>query len=192
LEGTTADKMRDIYTRPHRNSIYEPATIHDIPFEILRESFLHLLKMFDHDLVAASLACRAWRAAALNLMNSRKVFIKKGDRIDSVIFGLHLRSIVGLKRCTIKHLVLEFVGKEYFPLIARVVSPTLSRLQICFGELDSSECFEECDGIRELQLDEFDFGDDPIDVSQSLRDGFGRLAQLDLFSCQGDIRMLIW
>jgi hypothetical protein len=128
LKGTTAVKMQYIYSRPQRNSIYEPATIHDIPYEILRESFLHLMSRFGHDLVAASLACRAWRAVALNVMYSRKMFLKEGEGIYWFICGLQLRSIVGLERCTIKYLILEFIGIEYIPLIARAVAPTLSSL----------------------------------------------------------------
>jgi hypothetical protein len=162
LEGTTADIMRDIYTRPHRNYIYEPATIHDIPFEVLRESFLHLLKRFGSDLASPSLACRAWRVVALDLMNSRKSYIQGRENIQSFICGLHLRSIVGLERCVIKHLILDTrsVGKEYIPIIARFASFSLSSLALWFENQDadqSSECFEalgvfliQCDGIRTL------------------------------------------
>jgi hypothetical protein len=177
LEGTTEDKMRDIYSRPHRNSIYEPATIHDIPFEILRESFLYLLKEFGSDLAFPSLACRAWRLVALNLMNSRKGFFYGRGSIESFISGLHIRSIVGLERCTIKHLTidLEFIAKEYVDILARVSASTLSSLNLMFEERDadqSSDCydaleilFKKCDRIRNLKLVYFDFGDDPESIS---------------------------
>jgi hypothetical protein len=59
LAGTTADKMRAIYTRLHRSSINEPATIKDIPFEILKKSFLFLVKELGSDLASPSLTCRA-------------------------------------------------------------------------------------------------------------------------------------
>jgi hypothetical protein len=202
LAGTTADKMRDIYTRPHRNSIYDPATIHDIPYEVLRECFLHLLKQFGSDLASPSLACRAWRVVALDLMNSRKNFIEDQGNIESRVGGLHLQSIVGLERCTIKHLTidLEFVGKEYIPIIARFTSLSLSDLTLFFEDRadQSSECYEaldvffnQCDGIRNLRLVYNDFGDDPTAISQTLKDGFGRLNQFDLIDCRGDIRMFV-
>jgi hypothetical protein len=192
--------MQSIYSRSHRNSIYQPATIHDIPFEVLRESFLHLLKKRGSDLVAASLACRAWRVVALDLMNSHKRFAADNGRIENFICGLHLRSIVGLERCTIKCLFLDLnsVGKEYIPLIAGVIAPTLSILWIGCSGIDSSVCydtldvfFEQCDGIRNLPLEDFDFGDDPASISQSLRNGMSRLRQFDLLDCRGDIRMFV-
>jgi hypothetical protein len=139
--GTTADNMRGVYSRPHRNSIYEPATIHDLPFEVLKESFLCLVKEFGSDIASPSLTCRAFRAVALEL-NSRKEFVHDDRCIKSYICGLQLRSIVGLDICTIKHLFddNEFVGKEYIPLIARLVAPTITSLgNLAWGEEDSEE-----------------------------------------------------
>jgi hypothetical protein len=82
--------MRDIYTRPHRNSIYRPATIHDIPFdEVLREYFLSLLKLYGTDITSPSLACRAWREVALNAMNSRKRFAYRDrERVTQFLCGI--------------------------------------------------------------------------------------------------------
>jgi hypothetical protein len=130
-------------------------------------------------------------------MKSSMIFADEGgEGIDSFICGLHLRSIVGLERATIKHLVLNLksVGKEYTTLIARAVAPTLSSLAILCGGQDSSECydaltlfFERCDGIRNLRLEDFDFGDHPASISSVLN----RLNQLDLIDCQGDIRMFV-
>jgi hypothetical protein len=158
------------------------------------------MSRFGHDLVAASLACRAWRAVALDLMNSLKEFGEEGESIERVICGLHLRPIVGLECYTIKHLQLEmeFVEKEYISLIARAVAPTLSSLWIgCFSNA-SEKCievldifFEECDGIRDLHLDFFDFGYDPSSISSSMKDGFNRLRQLDLMECQGEIQIFV-
>jgi hypothetical protein len=203
LEGTSADKMREIYTRPHRNSIYEPATIHDIPFEVLRKSFLHLLKQAGSDLASPSLACRAWRVVALDLMNSRKRFVDGKGRTESFVCGLHLRSIVGLESYTIKHLIfdLEFVGIDYILMMSRVVALTLSSLILCFIDQDdhqSSVCYDvlgeflsQCDGIRNLRLEYFDFGDDLTAISQTVKDGLSRLKQFDMLYCQGDIRMFV-
>jgi hypothetical protein len=201
LAGTTADKMRNIYTRPHRNSIYEPATIHDIPFEVLRESFLLLINWTDLNLASASLACRSWRVVALDLMNSRKRFAAD-ERIASFVFGLHLRSIVGLESCTIKHLTIDLlvVAKEYVDILARYTSHTLYSLTLLFEDREDQSfvCYEaldvffnQCDGIRNLQLLDFDFGGDPESISQISKNGFSRLRQLEFADCRGDIQTFV-
>jgi hypothetical protein len=192
--------MRGVYTRPHRNCIYEPATIHDIPFEVLKDSFVFLVKQRGSDLASPSLTSRAFRAVALELMNSRMRFVNEGGRIAGLTCGLHLRSLVGLEMCTIKRLDvdLEFIGKELIPLIARLVSHTLSSLCLCSDAFDmSSECydalgifFEQCDGIRNLRLELFDFGDNPVAIPQNVKDGFNRVNQLNLIMCQRNIRIL--
>jgi hypothetical protein len=171
-----ADKMRGVYSRHHRNSINEPATIHDLPFEVLKEAFLFLVKDFGSDLAPPSLVCRAFRAVALELMSSRMRFVNEKELIDGFICGRQLRSIVGLESCAIKHLVidLEFIRKELIPLIDRLVSPTLSSLCFEVSVEDSfSECYEamgiyfnQCDGISALRLEEFDFGDNPVAIPQ--------------------------
>jgi hypothetical protein len=131
---------------------------------------------------------------------ARKRIFKYNGRIEPFICGLYLRSIVGLERCTIKHLVLGIpsIGKKFIHLISRVVAPTLSNLLLCCKGVDPSECydalgdfFELYEGIRNLCLDEFDFGDDPAAISQIVKDGFGRLRQLSLVRCRGDIRMFV-
>jgi hypothetical protein len=123
------------------------------------------------------------------MMNSRTICLKAQVKIERIICGLHLRTIVGLERCTIKYLVLdaESAGKEYIDLLARYVSPTLISLDLACGGLESVECYEvleiffdRCDGIRNLRLEYFDFGNDPDSVSQTVREGFGRLSQLDV------------
>jgi hypothetical protein len=222
LAGTTAYKMRGVYSRPHRNSIYEPATIHDLPFEVLRESFklqsksrvsiydlpfevleesfTYLTKQFGNDLASPSSVCRAFRAVALELMNSRKRFAKDKDKIEPFICGLAIRLIVGLEMCTIKHLILglKSVGKEYIHSITRAVSTTLTSLYIIWKGIDSTGCyevlrviFEQCGGIRNLRLAWFDFGGDPSTLSQIMMDKFSRLIKLELFKCRGDIRMFV-
>jgi hypothetical protein len=194
--------MRGIYTRPHRNSIYEPTTVHYKPFEVLRESFLCLLKRFGSDLSSQSLACRAWRVVSLDLMNSVKRFVTADGKIERFVSGLHLRSILVLERCVIKHLILdtEFIEKELISMIARVVAPTLSALDLWFEDRGNhfSDCcealdvlFNQCDGIQNLLLVYFDFGDDPTAISQTVKDGFGRLNRLELIDCRGDIRMFV-
>jgi hypothetical protein len=51
--------------------------------------------------------------------------------------------------------------------------------------------FGQCDGIRNLRLELFDFGDDPAAIPQAVKDRFSRLSQLDLIKCRGSIRMFI-
>lgn len=75
--------MRSRYSRPHRGSIYEPASIHDIPQEVLENTLIHLPR---RDLDAASLACRAWRPVAQLLLHLR-VNIDYGS-VESKMRGL--------------------------------------------------------------------------------------------------------
>jgi hypothetical protein len=79
----------------------------------------------------------------------------------------------------IKHLVvdIEFFGKEYIPLIAHFVAPTITSLDIraWVEEKDSSSAccealgflFKKCDGIPALRIRYFDFGNDPSILSDS-------------------------
>jgi hypothetical protein len=170
-----------------------------LPFEVLKASFLFLVKEFGSDLASPSLTCRAFRAVALELMNSRVMLAEKG-RIERFIYGHHLRSLVGLEMCTIKHLIIDLknVGKEFIRVIARNVAHTLSILVISGAGVDSSECyealgvlFEQCGGILALRLWNFDFGDIPDAISQVVKDGVVRLSQLDLTDCRGNIRMFV-
>jgi hypothetical protein len=108
-------------------------------------------------------------------MHSRKRFVEEdGDGIEPFICGIHLRSIARLESCTTKQLILglKSVGKEYIQLIARVVSTTLTSLFIIWKGTDSTGCyealnafFEHCDGIRNLGLELFDFGNDSSAIS---------------------------
>jgi len=168
--------------------INEPATIHYIPFEVLRDSLVYLIKQFGPDLASPSLTCRAWRAVALELMNSRKRFVEDEVNVEGFICGLHLRSFVEFEMFSIKYLVISLkrAGKECIQLIARAVGPTLSSLIIDCLDKTSPECyealgvfFEQCDGIRNLRLVNFDFGDDPVAFSRDIKEGFGRLSHLN-------------
>jgi hypothetical protein len=57
--------------RTQRESIYHPATIGDIPSEVIQKSFLPLGRA---DLISASLSCRAWRQAAIEVIFESKGF----------------------------------------------------------------------------------------------------------------------
>jgi hypothetical protein len=120
LYGTTADRMQPVYSRIHRLSIYEPATIHDFPFEVLENCLKYLNPP---DLVASILACRAWYPAAAEWIFSHINLVDKDcERVGRFICGLNLRNIIfGAESFKIKRLDLDIskVGGEYIPLIAQ-------------------------------------------------------------------------
>jgi hypothetical protein len=202
--------MRSLYTRPHRSSIYYPASIHDIPQEVLGESLIYLLPSVS-DLFSASMACRAWRPVAQKLVHSRvnidhlrnlarRVSLICGYRLNSLVFGSSSFRISSLS-----FHVSRFVD-DPIPTIAQIVGPTLSSLEIlCWGldgdhdpNVDFLVCFEileiffsRCRSIRNLRLDHFDLGDDPDEISPVIKEGFSRLKQLDLLWCKGDVRLFI-
>jgi hypothetical protein len=65
LAGTTNERMGVNYYRFQSESIYQPDTIGDIPFEVIQKA-LRLVRRAD--LVSASLSCRAWRQAAVEVI----------------------------------------------------------------------------------------------------------------------------
>jgi hypothetical protein len=202
--------LRSLYTRPHRGSIYEPATIHNIPQEVLGESLIYLLPSVS-DLFSANMACRAWRPVAQKLIHSRvKIDHRRnlarrvsricGYRLNSLVFGSSSFQISSLS-----FHVSRFVD-DHIPLIAQIVSPTLFSLEIlCHGldgdhepNVDFLVCleileifFSRCRSIRNLRLDHFDLGDYPGEISPVIKEGFSRLKQLDLLWCEGDLRLFI-
>jgi hypothetical protein len=198
--------MRHLYYRKQRASIYHPATIGDIPQEVLRKAFIYLLPGVT-DLVAPSESCRAWRPVAQELMFSWQSFgdIWRKD-VERFLCGFHLQSLVfGLGSVSINCLDLDmkFVGVERLQMLARAVAPSLSSLSLVFydGEatLPSLDCyavlevvFLVCSRIRShLRFEGFDFGDDLALISPLIKEGFGRLERLDLIECQGDVRMFV-
>jgi hypothetical protein len=60
---------------------------------------------------------------------------------------------------------------------------------VCYAILD--QFFSQCQGIRNLKIMCFNFGDDPSTTSQIIKDGFYRLSQLSLEECRGDLRMFV-
>jgi hypothetical protein len=188
--------MRSLYARPHRGSIYEPATIHDIPQEVLEKSLILLLPS-TNDLVAASLACRAWRPVAQKLIHSRVKIDYR--RVESQISGYRLNSLVfGSSSFQISALFLELfaIGKDYIPMIAQIVAPTLSSLRLVFnGDDDVSVCYEtleivfsQCRWIRNLRLVAGWFGNDVDAITPTIKEGFIRLNQFELIGWYGNVR----
>jgi hypothetical protein len=187
LSGTTADRMKSAYTRIHRMSINEPATIHDFPFEVIENCLKYLSPQ---DLVSPSLACRAWRPAAIGLIVSLFNLFGRGLKSTGrIVCGLQLRHLVfGEGSCNIKSgLIL---------LIARQVAPTLSSLMIGFrGSSNHYQILDiflsQCLKIKSLQLRGFDSEKDPSMISSSIKEVFGRLNQLDIMWCRGDVSMFL-
>jgi hypothetical protein len=105
------------YARKQRASIYHPATIDDLPFEVLREAFL-FLKM--EDLVAPSRANRSWRPAAQDVQRSRfQIDHRLGESmVASLLCGIQLTRIVFVYEAySIKHLDIELglVDRMHIP-----------------------------------------------------------------------------
>jgi hypothetical protein len=199
--------MRSLYYRKQRASIHHPATIGDIPQEVLRKAFIYLVPG-ESVLVAPSKACRAWRPVAQGLMHSRQKFGHDGCKdADRFLCGLHLHSLVfGMGNVSINRLdiVVGIFGKDKSLLLAQLLSPTLSVLSLDCGpgnvdsSINSTDCypilevfFLHCRCIRSLMLNRADFGDDLNAISPNIKEGFGRLKKLDLRDCQGDDRMFV-
>jgi hypothetical protein len=128
LAGTTPETMSSLYSRPHRGSIYEPASIHDIPQEVKERALIHLPRL---DLVASSPTCRAWRPVAQLLFHDRATI--DAECFEKSICRYQLNSLVyGDAGYRIATLTLELCGirKEYIPQIAQIVAPSLLSLEI--------------------------------------------------------------
>jgi hypothetical protein len=184
------------YARKQRASIYHPATIDDLPFEVLREAFLYL-KL--EDLVSPSRVNRSWRPAAQNLQRSRLVV---ENEVYSLMCGIQLTRIVfGYEAYSIKHLelYLRLIDPEHIPILSRLLSPTLHTLDLDFEEVEESEVcyaildqiFSQCQGIRNLKLQYFYLKDDPASITQTIKTGFYQLSQLSMSFCQGDLGMFV-
>jgi hypothetical protein len=143
LSGTTKEAMQSLYARPHRSSINEPATIHDFNQDVLGETLFYLLPC-TKDLLAASMACRAWKPVAQKLIQSR-VRINNarmlgqlcGYRLNYLVFGTSSFQISTLS------LDLRSIGEYYSPLIAQMVASSLSSLYIIFEEDEGSSLCHE-------------------------------------------------
>jgi hypothetical protein len=190
------------YDRVQRPSIYHNASIGDIPFEVIQKTFRLVGRA---DLVSASLSCRAWRQAAIELILAQKQRFEDQRAMERFISGMMLKSIVfGFEQYSIKRLDLYMhqIGIDHARVIAQIVAPTLSILCLCFKEpteeeVDESDqdCykvveafFSSCLQIRCLRLDYFDFGDDPSSLS-TIKDGFRRLTSLEVVDCRGNLMM---
>jgi hypothetical protein len=187
------------YARKQRASIYHPATIDDLPFEVLREAFLYL---DTEDLTSPSRVNRSWRPAAQDVQKSKLMISPwDGKRLDaSLMCGIQLSRIVfGCDAFSIKHLTIDVCrfDRDYLPILARLISTTLRSLDISFNGVSEfhyetlDQFFSRYHGIRNLKLAGFDFGVDPASFTKNIKDGFYRLSQLSFEWCRGDHSMFI-
>jgi hypothetical protein len=190
------------YARKQRASVFNQATIDDLPFEVLRKAFIYLEPA---DLVSPSRVNRSWRPAAQDVQRA-KLMISPWDlrkRLDaSFMCGIQLSRIVfGYEAFSIKHLCLDlrYAEREFVPILTRLVASTLRNLELFFNNMGGSighfaildQFFSQCNVIRNLKLQEFDFGFDPASISLTIKDGFYRLSQLSIVECRGDLRMFV-
>ena len=184
--------MTILFRQTQRESIHDTATIRDIPPEIFGEILYYFVSDGKRDLVSASLVCRAWYPVAQRLIVTKREFYDENLGIERLACGLQTRAIVGADLLSIAyiHLNVEEIGKESAMMIAPLVSHSLWSLNLYFEEIPSLDCvevleafFSQCRRIKNLRLAFFDFGNDPSLMSQNIKDGFGRLRQLDLRSC---------
>jgi hypothetical protein len=211
LEGSTAKNMMVIYSRPHRLSIYDPATIHDIPFEVLE----NILKFVAYDeylgqdlrpVVEMALVCRAWWPVAHETLMNAPNFERhyQGDQagVLGFICGIQIKSIVsGIESFSIKKLNLDWGGftPEMGLLMAALVAPTLSELSLKFPDEGSSgeepepyqvldKFFTLCSGIKKLKLTDMDMSDSAdLITTPAIKNGFAYLKQLELNQCTGNV-----
>ena len=95
-----------------RDSIYDPATIRDIPPEVLGETLYYfVVRRGKRDLVTASLVCRAWYPVAQRLIVSKKVF-DENRGFEKSACGLQIREIVGADILAIRYLLLDLCNKK--------------------------------------------------------------------------------
>jgi hypothetical protein len=99
--------MAVVYSRPHRSSIYEPASIHDIPPEVL-EIVLQFVRFDDlFPFYSFGLVARAWLPVVQIMMTSR-ASVHYLRPVLSRICGMHLMSIVsGFELYSVKTLSLD-------------------------------------------------------------------------------------
>jgi hypothetical protein len=157
------------------------------------------------DLVSASLSCRAWIQAAVELIVARKRFNNE-QAMGRFFCGMMLKAIVfGFEQYSIKRLGLGMhrIGIDYAHVMAQIVAPSLSILCLNFQEPTEEEdeesglnCYEvvetffsSCLQIRDLRLGSFDFGSGPSSLTPAIMDGFVRLDSLEVVDCCGNLMM---
>ena len=85
LESTTDCRMMVLFRQTQRPSIYHPATIRDIPPEVLGETLFYFVDHGKPDLVSASLVCRAWYPVAQRLIVFKDEFMRENCGIERFV-----------------------------------------------------------------------------------------------------------
>jgi hypothetical protein len=207
VAGTRNKSMR-VRHSSHYRSHSDPATLGDIPPEVVRKVFIHLRPV---DLAACRLVCRGLNPTAQDVLMSR---LRVGrDQNEMVVCGLYLRRLVRFKSFYIKSLELN-IKLDKFSCATRIAicaSRTLSSLKLDFTYFTSVLSFvplavilDNCRGIRHLQLVGFNAGQDlpsnilrsrrdvrDTDILRDVRDGLSRLTRLDLIRCRGNVLSFI-
>jgi hypothetical protein len=168
--------------------------------------FMYLLPGGPKHLLPSSMACRAWNPVAQKMINSCPIFGIKRQGVERFACGAHFHSLVfGLGSVSINRLEIElqYVSEASVFLLSRLAAPSLTCL--CLDNInDDGEChfpsllfyeiansfFLNCRRIHSFNLCGVDFGDDTNVFTPSIKEGFGRLKELDLVHCDG-VRMFI-
>jgi hypothetical protein len=202
IAGSTFDSMKLAYFRDQRASLKEPATIGDIPFEVIKKG---LMCLSPDDLLSVSLSCRAFRPAAIEiLLLAARFDVRRQERSNKWLCGLGLKSLVfGRESYTIKslNLKLKSIGIGRVNEIVRLVSHSLTNLSLTSDPSfpNSSAYFIEtleifflhCPWIQDLKLISWDLRrEENIVIPQSVKEGFGRLTRLSIEECC-DISLLV-
>jgi hypothetical protein len=185
--------MRALYTSPHRGLIDEPTSIHDMYPDVLGNTFRYLSQ---EDLLSAKSSCRAWKPVAQKLIHAR---VKLEGNVMNALCGYQLDSLVFRSESyQISTLIInldEYYSLDFIPMIAQIVGPTLSSLDIDFDDWDFNYFkvlkifFSQCPWIRNLCIRRFRFGQD--EFSPAIKSGFASLKQLDLIECSGNAQLFI-
>lgn len=185
------------YDHRQKSSIFQPATLHDLPLKILKKTVEYLSES-RRDLVSCTLACRSLHVFARRMLSCKLAvdFRLVGRRIC----GLRLNSIClpGASSLNIVCLDIQLKGfrVEILHALATHVSPCLYILRINFlgvsrdrGVWILESFFCVCGELRKLELVKFDFGDGYS--SETIKRGFGRLSYLSLEQCNGKVHVFI-
>jgi hypothetical protein len=174
-----------------RNSVYAPATVYDLPPDVIMKFLTYLLPR-RVDLVASTLVCRSWHVFGRRLLNCKVLL---DHRSISRLCGMQLKSIllgVDALKVVCLDVKLRNIGEECLRAIARLVSPFLYFLRYNFYGMSAKGCFEilevffvECREMRKLALVYFDFGNGQS--SQIFKTGFSCMTEVSLDSCVGNL-----
>jgi hypothetical protein len=120
-----------------------------------------------------------------------------GYQLNSLVFGAEIFRIANLT------LDVRDIKKEHIPTIALIVSYNILSLALVFNYRDDDHlaCYEtleaffsRCERIRTLRLNFFNFGDDPLAITATIKKGLNRLKYLSnivgMWACLLKIRQL--